>query len=63
MLPLLAQNQNAAPDDAEMIGLIVGVCGCLSVFLIVIIFFLITLQKALSRCHPQNRAMEPGMVC
>ena len=32
------------------------------VMLIPLIFYLITLQKALSRCAPQSRAMEPGLV-
>lgn len=26
------------------------------------IFYLITLQKALSRCRPENRLMQPGLV-
>jgi hypothetical protein len=26
------------------------------------IFYLLTLQKALNRCSPENRAMAPGMV-
>jgi hypothetical protein len=29
---------------------------------IALIFFLLTLQKALSRCAPENRAMAPGLV-
>lgn len=62
MQALLAQVQNGGADEAETIGMIVGICGCLSVLLIVIIFFLLTLQKALSRCGRHNRTMEPGMV-
>lgn len=41
----------------------------LTVFLIMVailllpaIFYLLTLQKALNRCSPENRAMEPGLV-
>jgi len=26
------------------------------------IFYILTLQKALNRCAPENRAMEPGMI-
>ncbi len=29
---------------------------------VVEIFFLLTLSKALGECHPRNRTMEPGMV-
>ena len=31
-------------------------------WLLVAICFLLTLQKALNRCHPDNRAMSPGQV-
>jgi hypothetical protein len=34
----------------------------IAVSLVIMIFFLLTLQKALSRCSPENRAMSPGMV-
>jgi hypothetical protein len=34
----------------------------LAVLLAVMVFYLLTLQKALSRCSPENRAMAPGMV-
>ncbi|MDY3556055.1 hypothetical protein R5W24_005218 [Gemmata sp. JC717] len=30
--------------------------------LVINIFFLLTLSKALHRCHPDSRTMEPGMV-
>ncbi len=30
--------------------------------LVVVIFYLLTLQRALTRCSPENRAMQPGMV-
>ena len=43
--------------------------GFLAIFLITIaiclipgIFYCLTLQKALNRCSPENRAMQPGMV-
>ena len=32
------------------------------IVLVVTIFYLLTLQKALSRCAPENRAMSPGLV-
>jgi len=32
------------------------------VLLLPLIFYLLTLQKALARCAPANRTMEPGLV-
>lgn len=40
---------------AMLIGLAIG--------LIPLIFFCLTVQKALNRVSPENRAMQPGMVC
>lgn len=69
MLALFAQvrNQNANqnPDDfggmpLEM--LLAVVLGCLAVGLLIAIFYMLTLSKALSRCRPRNRTMEPGHV-
>ena len=34
----------------------------LAILLIPAIFYALTLQKALNRCSPENRAMAPGMV-
>lgn len=70
MAPLLAQfngpNNNAAADDdippELLIPLLAGVCVFLLVFLVVYVLFLLCLQKALARCHPDNRAMNPGSV-
>jgi hypothetical protein len=39
------------------VGLIV-----FAVLLIPLIFYLLTLQKALNKCAPENRAMQPAMV-
>lgn len=52
-----AQNPDAL---AGTLCVIVG--GVLAVVLVIAIFFLLTLQKALSRVSPRNRLMEPGMV-
>jgi hypothetical protein len=43
-----------------MFCLIAGVA--LAVVIVIGIFYLLTLQKALSRVSPRNRLMEPGMV-
>jgi hypothetical protein len=57
-------NETPQIDHPVLAGL-----GMLTVMLIVIaimfvptIFYLLTLQKALNRCSPENRAMNPGMV-
>ena len=50
--------QAAAMKAGFAIGLLIG-CA---IFLIPFIFYLLTLQKALNRCSPENRAMNPGMV-
>jgi magnesium-transporting ATPase (P-type) len=34
----------------------------LVILLIPAIFYILTLQKALNKCAPENRAMQPGMV-
>lgn len=49
---------------ASGIALMEGVVGLivLGVLLLVMVFYLLTLQKALARCAPENRAMAPGMV-
>jgi hypothetical protein len=41
-----------------MTGLLIG----WGIILIPAIFYCLTLQKALNRCAPENRAMAPGMV-
>lgn len=41
--------------------IVLGVIFC-GIFLIPAIFYLLTLQKALARCSPASRTMEPGMV-
>jgi hypothetical protein len=33
-----------------------------AIILIPMIFYILTLQKALNRCAPENQAMQPGMV-
>lgn len=53
-----ATAQAMAMKAGFAIGLLIG-CA---IFLIPFIFYLLTLQKALNRCSPENRAMNPGMV-
>jgi len=44
------------------IGIFVGTLIAFGVLLIPGIFYLLALQKAFSRCSPENRTMEPGLV-
>ncbi len=38
------------------------ILGVVAILLVMMVFYLLTLQKAFSRCAPQNRAMSPGLV-
>jgi hypothetical protein len=49
-------------DDDEFLIVLGMVLTALAVALLVYVFFLLTLQRALARCRPQNRDMEPGAV-
>jgi hypothetical protein len=51
--------QNAA---AMIMFAIVSIGVVFLIALVILIFFCATLQKALSRCSPRNRTMEPGLV-
>jgi hypothetical protein len=44
------------------LGILSIVLILLAIFFIPTIFYLLTLQKALNRCSPASRAMNPGMV-
>ena len=58
----LQPNNNPKPDQAEVMLLVAAVGAILVVFLAVTVMFLLTLSKALSRCGPRARTMEPGQV-
>ena len=47
---------------AGIAGLLLGMLIVFAICLIPAIFYLLTLQKALNRCSPENRAMAPGLV-
>ena len=47
------------PLPEALLGIL---CVVLGVALVIVIFYLLTLQRALSRVSPENRLMEPGMV-
>ena len=46
-----------------IVGLVLGIILIVSMILMIpTVFYLITLQKALSRCRPENRTLAPGLV-
>lgn len=49
---------NAAAAIMVAILVFIGIV----ISLAITIFFILTLQKALNRCSPENRAMQPGMT-
>ena len=55
-------DSNTAVESARVIGMLVGTLVGIVILLIPAIFYLLTLQKTLNRCSPENRAMQPGMV-
>lgn len=62
MSPLTLFAQNDAGGGAVLAIMFVFIGVALIVSLLPMIFFLLTLSKALGRCRPRNRTMEPGMV-
>ena len=56
------EQSNGLAAGAGMAGVFLGVLIVCAVLLIPFIFYLLTLQKALNRCAPENRAMAPGLV-
>lgn len=55
--------QGLPPEIAGILGIIIAVaCVVLVIVFTIYIFYLLTLQKALNRCSPRNRLMEPAMV-
>jgi protein-S-isoprenylcysteine O-methyltransferase Ste14 len=53
---------NPFADPAFLAILLVAIGIGVAIGLAIMIFFLLTLSKALKRCRPENRTMEPGMV-
>lgn len=51
-----------AAEGAKIAGVFVGMLVAFAIFLVPAIFYLLTLQKALNRCSPASRTMQPGMV-
>ena len=55
-------DNNSLATGAGIAGIFVVVLIVIAILLLPTIFYLLTLQKALNRCSPENRAMAPGMV-
>jgi len=55
---LLASITGGAAKAGILVGMLIG----FAIILVPLILFLLTLQKTLTRCAPENRAMAPGMV-
>jgi len=55
-------DNNPLATGAGIAGIFVVVLIVIAILLLPTIFYLLTLQKALNRCSPENRAMAPGMV-
>jgi hypothetical protein len=61
MFAIVAENDSAQPV-AMLLSLAVAFLIGMAIILVPAIFYLLTLQKALNRCSPESRAMNPGMV-
>lgn len=55
-------NSDSVAAGAGIVGILIAALVVFAICLIPAIFYLLTLQKALNRCSPENRAMAPGMV-
>src|SRR5271166_2160891 len=58
----IAMQNNAFATGAGLISILTIALIACAIMLLPMIFYLLTLQKAFSRCSPENRAMAPGMV-
>ena len=57
----MSQSDSIA-TGAGIVGLLVVALIIFAICLIPLIFYILTLQKALNRCSPENRAMAPGLA-
>ena len=55
-------DNNPLATGAGIAGILVIMLIVFAIALIPAICYILTLQKALNRCSPENRAMAPGMV-
>jgi magnesium-transporting ATPase (P-type) len=50
------------PSAAVGVGILFVALIVLVILLIPMVFYILTLQKSLNKCAPENRAMQPGMT-
>jgi hypothetical protein len=55
-------NMNDTPSVAAGLGIFTIVLVVIAIMLVPMVFYCLSLQKALNRCSPECRAMNPGMV-
>jgi hypothetical protein len=55
-------NSGALPNGIGAFTVIFGTLIVFAIMLVPTIFYILTLQKALGRCAPENQAMQPGLV-
>jgi len=53
---------NETHSIAAGLGILTGALIVIAIMLVPFVFYCLTLQKALNRCSPECRAMNPGMV-
>jgi len=58
----MMQNSHSVGAGLAGLGILTLMLIGFAVLLVPAIFYLLTLQKALNRCSPENRAMNPPMV-
>ena len=58
----MQQSHEVANSVAAGLGIFTGALIIFAILLIPLIFYCLTLQKALNRCSPECRAMNPPMV-
>jgi len=56
------ESNNSAYEAGSAFGILLAGLVGFAIILIPAIFYLLSLQKALKRCSPEVRAMQPGMV-
>jgi hypothetical protein len=55
-------NHDLLSNGAGLVSLLVIALVVFVIALLPAIFYILTIQKALNRCAPENRAMAPGLV-
>ena len=55
-------NMNDTPSVAAGLGIFTIVLVVIAIMLVPMVFYCLSLQKALNRCSPECRAMNSGMV-